>query len=335
MLDVTVEEAKKIIEASKGKRIAVIGDVMLDRFFWGFVSRISPEAPVPVVDLEQESILLGGASNVANNLLSFGVQPLLCGVVGNDNMGKLFLQLSQEKNIDVNGFYVDKNRPTTVKTRIIGNNQHIVRIDRETREPISDDAKQFILNFLNTQTSLDGIILQDYNKGTITKDLIQNIIEFAIKNNIPTFVDPKFDNFFEYLGVTVFKPNKKETQQALGRSLKTFDDIIEAGKEIFFRLKPQYLLMTLGPDGMVLLESSDKYYHVPTHARKVADVTGAGDTAIATFAATYVAGASPKQASAIANFAAGVVCEEPGIVPVSISSLLDSIKENSRGLPKI
>lgn len=335
MLDITVESAKKIIENSKGKRIAVVGDVMLDRFYWGNVSRISPEAPVPVVDLEQESSLLGGASNVANNLLSFGVVPLLCGVIGNDTHGKMFLQLARENHIAEEGFYIDPFRPTTVKTRIIGNNQHIVRIDRETRSPISEEAKNYILNFLNKQANLDGIIFQDYNKGTITKDLIHRIIDFAKRKDIPTFVDPKFENFFEYVGVTAFKPNKKEAQQALGKTFRTFEDILECGKEIYRLIRPNFLLLTLGRDGMALYESADTISHVSTRARKVADVTGAGDTAIATFAATYVAGATPKEAAALANFAAGVVCEEPGIVPVSIASLLESIKENNREAPKI
>lgn len=335
MLNITLDQAKKILENCKGKRIAVVGDVMLDRFFWGNVSRISPEAPVPVVDLEQEISLLGGASNVANNLLPLGVVPLLCGVVGEDTAGKTFLNLAQENNIDVDGLYIDKTRPTTVKTRIIGNNQHIVRIDRETIEPISKEAKRYIIEFLKSQTNLDGIVFQDYNKGTITKDLILRIVDFAKREDIYTFVDPKFDNFFEYVGVTAFKPNKKEAQQALGRTFRSFEDIIEGGKEIYRRLSPNYLLLTLGRNGMLLFESEELISHVPTRARKVADVTGAGDTAIATFSATYVAGAEPKEAVELANFAAGVVCEEPGIVPVSIQSLLDSIKENNLETSKI
>ncbi|MGQ9819819.1 MAG: bifunctional heptose 7-phosphate kinase/heptose 1-phosphate adenyltransferase [Candidatus Kapaibacteriales bacterium] len=335
MLNITLEQAKKILENCKGKRIAVIGDVMLDRFFWGNVSRISPEAPVPVVDLEQEISLLGGASNVANNLLSLGVIPLLCGVVGDDSSGKIFLNLAKNIKLDVDGFFIDKTRPTTVKTRIIGNNQHLVRIDRETTEPISDEAKRYIIDYLKSQSNLDGIIFQDYNKGTITKELIQRIIDFAKLKDIYTFVDPKFENFFEYQGVTAFKPNKKEAQQALGKTFRSFEDIIEGGKDIYRRLSPNYLLLTLGRNGMLLFESEELISHVPTRARKVADVTGAGDTAIATFSAAYVAGAEPKEAVELANFAAGVVCEEPGIVPVSVQSLLESIKENNLENSKI
>lgn len=335
MLNITLEQAKKTLENCKGKRIAIAGDVMLDRFFFGNVSRISPEAPVPVVDLEKEISLLGGASNVANNLLSLGVVPLLCGVVGDDTAGRIFLNLAKEKNIDVDGFYIDKTRPTTVKTRIIGNNQHIVRIDRETIDPISEEAKRYIIEYLTNQTNLDGIIFQDYNKGTITKDLIHRIVDFAKKEDVFTFVDPKFENFFEYVGVTAFKPNIKEAQQALGRAFRSFDDIIEGGKETYRRLRPNYLLLTLGRNGMLLFESEELISHVPTRARKVADVTGAGDTAIATFSAAYVSGAEPKEAVELANFAAGIVCEEPGIVPVSVQSLLDSIKENNLEISKI
>lgn len=330
MLDITVEQAKAIIDNCKGKRIVVVGDVMLDRFFWGVVNRISPEAPVPVVDLESETSHLGGASNVANNLKALGVVPLLCGAVGDDNSGRIFLEIAGNSGIDVSGVYIHPDRPTTVKTRIIASNQHVVRVDRELREPISEEAADFIFRNLESQTNIDAIIFGDYNKGTLTKELIHKIIEFAKSKQIPTFVDPKVENFFEYREVTIFKPNRKEAQQSLGIKFRNFDHIVESGRLLLDRLMASGILLTLGADGMMLFEQSGEVSHVPTRARKVADVSGAGDTTIATFSAAYVAGANFKEAATIANFAAGVVCEEPGIVAITVDSLLESIRKNHR-----
>lgn len=330
MLEVDVERAKYLISKCEGKRIAVVGDVMLDRFFWGTVNRISPEAPVPVVELEEETAHLGGASNVANNLRNLGVTPILCGVIGNDNSGNLFLEIAKQNGIDVSGIYVDPTRPTTVKTRIIASNQHIVRVDREVREPISEDAHLFILEKIANERQLDGIIFQDYNKGTITAKLIHRLVSLANEKEIPTFVDPKFENFFEYKNTTVFKPNRKEAQQALNLKLKSKEQIAEAGIELLKRLNARAILLTLGADGMALIESETEISFVPTRARKVADVSGAGDTTIATFAAIYSTGASMKESATIANYAAGTVCEEPGVVPITIEKLLETIRKNNK-----
>ncbi len=220
MLELDEERARYLISRCEGKKIAVVGDVMLDRFLWGTVNRISPEAPVPVVELEEETAHLGGASNVANNLRNLGVTPILCGVIGNDTSGKIFLDIAQQSGIDISGIYIDQQRPTTVKTRIIASNQHVVRVDREVREPISVDAMLFIIEKIANERNLDGIIFQDYNKGTITPKLIHRLITLANEKEIPTFVDPKFENFFEYQNTTVFKPNRKEAQQALNMKIK-------------------------------------------------------------------------------------------------------------------
>lgn len=332
MIEVDFERAKYLISKCEGKKIAVVGDVMLDRFFWGTVNRISPEAPVPVVELEEETAHLGGASNVANNLRNLGVNPILCGVIGNDNSGNLFLEIAKRSGIDTTGIYIDNQRPTTVKTRIIANNQHVVRVDREVREPISEEATFFIIERIAEAKDLDGIIFQDYNKGTITTKLIHRLISLANEKEIPTFVDPKFENFFEYRNTTVFKPNRKEAQQALNMKIKTREQIIDVGIELLRRLNTKAVLLTLGSDGMALFESEDEVSFVPTRARKVADVSGAGDTTIATFAAIFSTGASMKESATIANYAAGAVCEEPGVVPITINKLLETIKKNKNAL---
>jgi len=330
MHSISEKRAKEIIENCQGKQIAVIGDVMLDRFFWGNVSRISPEAPVPVVDIENETYHLGGAANVANNLKSLGIVAILCGVIGNDNSGRNFVDIANSNGISTLGLYEDSNRPTTVKTRIIGNSQHIARLDRETREQLPPEGEKFILDTLKLRTELAGIIFEDYNKGTISEKLVIQIIEYAKKKKIPVFVDPKFDNFFTYKGVTVFKPNRKEAQQALGFTLRNDKDIEKAGKIMLEKLECENVLLTLGKDGMMLFEKSGEIYSVPTRARRVADVSGAGDTAIATLASAVAGGAKIPEAASLANYASGVVCEEPGIVSITVFNLLNSIIANNK-----
>ncbi len=325
MQSISSIRVKEIIDNAKGKSIAVIGDLMLDRYFWGSVTRISPEAPVPVIDVESESLHLGGAANVAKNLFSLGINPLLCGVLGDDNSGKSFIEITGQSGIDSKGIFIDKDRPTTVKTRIIGNNQQIARIDREIRNEIPPAGLDFILKSLENTSDLSGIILEDYNKGTISAKMISTVINFAKNNNIPVFVDPKKDNFFNYKGVTVFKPNRKEAQQALGLSLRTKDDVITAAKKLIELLECQNVLITLGAEGMMLIEKDGTISTVPTRARHVADVSGAGDTAIATIAAALSGGANIREASAMANYASGLVCEKPGIVSVEIDELIDVI----------
>lgn len=329
MQSLTIQKVADILNKVAGKPIAVIGDLMLDRYFWGSVSRISPESPVPVVDLEDETSHLGGAANVANNLKALGIEPLLCGIIGEDNSGKLFHDIATENGIVTNGIYRDKNRPTTVKTRIIGNSQHIARLDREVREPAGNGFIDYTINAVSNTENLAGIIFEDYNKGAISKELISKVIDFANKRNVPIFVDPKNENFFEYCRVTLFKPNKKEAQQALGAKFNDRESIIESGKELLKRLSCENVLLTLGKDGMMLFESSGEVLEVPTRARHVADVSGAGDTAIATLSAAWAGGATVREAALIANFAAGAVCELPGIVAITKELLISSMIQNN------
>ena len=221
MVDISNKRLNELKNGFSGKRIAVIGDMMLDGYFWGDVKRISPEAPVPVLEVEDEFFRFGGAANVAFNILTLGGIPVPVGVIGNDTYGNIFSSLIKEKNIEDDGIIIDNERPTTTKTRVIANNQHVVRIDKESKAYISNKIESKILSYLESVLDkLDGIILQDYNKGILTPSLISNIISFANKKNILVTVDPKFDNFFEYKNVTVFKPNRKETETVLGIRIK-------------------------------------------------------------------------------------------------------------------
>ena len=328
MHSLSESRVEELMSRWAGRCIAVVGDLMLDRYFWGSVQRVSPEAPVPVVDVEHETFHLGGASNVANNLRSLGASPLMLGVIGDDNSGKLLLDIVYGSGLATDGIVVDSSRPTTVKTRIIGNNQHIARLDREVKSPIGEDMVDRLLDVLQQRRAdLAGIILQDYNKGVITPALIRRVIDFAVPHGIPVHVDPKFQNFFAYEGVTLFKPNRKETQDALGMSLQNDDDIERAGSILLERLRCDNVLITLGARGMMLFERTGTVASVNTKARHVADVSGAGDTVIATIAAAVAGGAGIREAAALANFAAGVVCAEPGIVPIEPQPLLKVVAE--------
>jgi len=325
MRKINIQRTEEILSNLSNATIVVIGDVMLDRFFWGSVSRVSPEAPVPVVDLEKETFHLGGAANVAGNLRSLGAKCVLCGVIGDDNSGVMFKNIAADMGVDCSGLFVDSKRPTTVKTRIIGNNQHITRLDREVKTEIDRDCEDYIFNSVFSKNPR-AIVFADYDKGVITANLIHRISMQAIESNIPIFVDPKFKYFFEYQNTFLFKPNKKEAGQSLGRNLKSNEDVINAGKELKERLNCQNLLLTLGSDGMMLFSKDNEIFTVPTIARNIADVSGAGDTAIATLSAAIAGNADIYEAALLANFAAGAVCEEPGTVQITRERLLKAIE---------
>jgi rfaE bifunctional protein kinase chain/domain len=316
-----------------GKRIAVVGDLMLDRYFWGTVNRISPEAPVPVVEIESESARLGGAANVANNIKSLGGEPLLIGTIGDDNSGAILRELVEQSGFCLDGLIVDSSRPTTVKTRVIAHGQHVVRIDREVRKDITREIQQQILDVLyQNLPSLNGVIIEDYNKGVIVRELIADIVQHAREHNVLVTADPKFNNFFAFKHVTVFKPNRKEVEEALGVRLINDEHVEAAGKEILSRLEAESVLLTRGEKGMSLFESDGTVTHVPTKARKVADVSGAGDTVISTLTIALAAGASLREAASLANFAGGVVCGEVGIVPIDLNSLKSAILDDESGV---
>lgn len=330
MIKITEKRLNKLKENFKGKRIAVVGDIMLDIYYWGDVKRISPEAPVPVLEVENEIYRFGGAANCALNITKLGGIPKPIGIIGYDNFGSIFTSLLTEFNIDNHGIIEDDTRPTTAKTRVIADSQHIVRIDKESKEIISKSIQNKIFNYLKSIIKeLDGIILQDYNKGVLSEELITQIIGLANKNKKLITVDPKFHNFFSYKNVTVFKPNKKEAEDVLGMKIISDEDISLAGNTLLKKLNAKNILLTLGEKGIAVFENGKPEKRMPTKARKVADVSGAGDTVISTLTIALAAGANIYEASYLANYAGGIVCEEVGIVPIEIDRLFDTVmKEN-------
>jgi D-glycero-beta-D-manno-heptose-7-phosphate kinase len=321
----TEDRIRQLIKNFGGKKIAVVGDLMVDSYYWGTVNRVSPEAPVPVVDVVSESTRLGGAANVANNIQTLGGEPILIGLIGNDHPGELFLDLLKEQNLPSEGIVKDTNRPTTIKTRVIAHGQHVVRIDNESKADCPEHLRHMLIDAVKYNIhSIDGIILEDYNKGVITKEIIHDITAVARKYGKPVTVDPKFHNFFEYKEVSVFKPNKREAEEATGIRIKTEDDVLWAGMKLLASLQADNVLLTRGEEGMSLFEKNGDVSHMKTLATNVQDVSGAGDTVISTLTMAMVSGASVKEAAALANCAASVVVRAVGIVPITPEELLTS-----------
>ncbi len=332
MLKLKKEEVKNLKEKFTGRKIAVVGDMMLDSYLWGDVKRISPEAPVPVIEIDDEFYRFGGAANVALNIQKLGGYPIPIGIIGYDNEGSIFSGLMEEAGISSEGIILDDERPTTAKTRVIAGKQHIVRIDRESKNFLKVKLEGRILNLLERMNGeLDAIILQDYNKGVLSPALINKVIAIANKNNIVVTVDPKFDNFFEYKNVTVFKPNRKETADILGTRLDSSKEIEAAGRKLLDELNSKYVLITLGEAGIALFEKDKETKRIPTKAVKVSDVSGAGDTVISTLTIALAAGIDIESAAYLANFAGGIVCGEVGIVPIETDTLINKILSEMDG----
>jgi rfaE bifunctional protein kinase chain/domain len=306
-----------------------VGDFILDRYLWGHVSRISPEAPVPVVEIESETIGLGGAGNVVNNLRTLGAKPVPFGVVGNDATGEVLSGILRNICPDVRGVLKIATRLTSEKTRIIASDQHVVRADRESVVDIGEnEEKALIFAFEETLPEIDALIIQDYNKGVVTARVIEGAIAAAHRRGIPIAVDPKFNNFFAFRGVTVFKPNKKEIESALGVLIASDAQMEEAGRTLFERLACRHILVTRGEQGMTLFSDPHHIEHIRTRARKVHDVSGAGDTVISTLMVAMTGGAELGESAVLANYAAGVVCEEVGVVPIEQDRLIAAIERD-------
>ncbi len=330
-MNITQSKLRSIFRKSKGRKIAIIGDVMLDKYVYGTISRISPEAPVPVVDIERTEFKLGGAANVANNVKALDAVPVLIGVIGNDYDSKHYLDVMKMLGLSTAGIIKDNSRPTTAKTRVIAHSQHVLRVDSEIKDDIAVNTHRKILEFFTKNIkSFAAVILQDYNKGVLTKEMISQIISICKKNKKPVYVDPKFHNFFEFRDVTVFKPNRKETADILAMKIDGEESVKEAGRILIDRLNCEYLVLTRGEKGMMLFDKEKNktvILNIPTKARKVADVSGAGDTVISTIAVMLAGGASIIESVMLANQAAGIVCEEVGIIPVNKNDLISSYKK--------
>ncbi len=326
MIKLSLKRIDQIKNSFSGLKIAVVGDMMLDSYFRGDVKRISPEAPVPVVEVENEFYRFGGAANCALNIQKLGGNPLPIGVIGYDNDGTIFRSLITETSISSDGIIMDETRPTTSKTRVIAHSQHVVRIDKESKQYINKEIQKKIFSFIESHISeLDGIILQDYNKGVLTPWLIEKIIELANLNKVLITVDPKFNNFFNYKNVTVFKPNRKEAEDVLGMKIRNDEDITIAGNKLLEKLNAKNILLTLGESGIAVFEKDKTEKRMPTKARHVADVSGAGDTVISTLTMALAAKANIFESSYLANYAGGLVCEEVGIVPIDKEKLFKTI----------
>ena len=310
----------KVIDSFSNYKVMIIGDVMIDSYLWGKVERISPEAPVPVVTRTSEENRLGGAANVALNIQSLGATPILCSVIGNDLRSKTLYELLENKNITAEGIIEDNNRVTTVKTRIISNHQQLLRIDRELDHPLSQEMEikfiSHIFKVLN-DNKIDSIIFEDYDKGSITPKVIQEIVDEASKRGIPTLVDPKKRNFCEYNNTTLFKPNFKELNEGLNVETNKAnpETLFEAAKILHDKNNISLIMITLSEAG-VFISTGKGYRIIPAHFRAIADVSGAGDTVISVASLCLASGLDPFETAVISNMAGGLVCEKVGVVPI-------------------
>lgn len=311
-----------ILDKFSRSKVLVVGDIMVDQFIWGKVSRISPEAPVPVVEVTSETLLLGGCANVLNNIFSIGGKGTVTGIVGSDSMGRWLVQQLRKMNIETTGIIVEDNRPTIVKTRVIAHHQQVVRFDREYKNPVDSDSLRLMLDYVESQKDeLGAIVVSDYNKGMITGKLITGIRKIISDTDIVLLVDPKQNDFSFYQGCDIITPNHYEAGRALGRELTTDDDIIQGGKTLLSKFKFKAALITRGEEGMTLFENDGTITNIPTVAKEVFDVTGAGDTVIGVLSLSVAAGATFKEAAALANQAAGIVVGKVGTATVSQEEL--------------
>jgi rfaE bifunctional protein kinase chain/domain len=319
-------------------RIVVLGDLILDHYLSGKAERISPEAPVPVILHETEEYRLGGAANVALNLLALGCEPLLMGLIGQDYFGQRILDLLQEQGLSSEGVLCDTKRQTTCKTRILARGQQLLRYDREDRKALSEELELDLLHKLEKlfERKLDCLVFQDYNKGLLQPRLIAKAIELAKQYGIPTVVDPKKDHFLAYRGVTLFKPNLKEVNEALGFSIQEQQpDLLqlqEAAGLLEANLEQEYTMITLGAKGLYLKRQGEQGRLYPTRPRLVADVCGAGDTVVSVAAWALASGFEAEKMAVLANLAGGQVCERLGVVPVDALQLEREYKQGEQVL---
>ncbi|HOP07842.1 MAG TPA: D-glycero-beta-D-manno-heptose-7-phosphate kinase [candidate division Zixibacteria bacterium] len=318
------------ITAGMGRaRIMIVGDIMLDEYWFGSVSRISPEAPVPVVEITSSKQLLGGAANVAANIRTLGDEVVLLGAVGNDEAGGKLTALLNDRSISDDYLILDKSRQTTIKTRVIAHSQQVVRTDRENRHSLDEPIEKKLLDrFMSMIDRVDAVIISDYGKGVITPTLLEAVIQACSHREKFVAVDPKETNFPNYRNVSLITPNHHEAGFAYGRRIQNEQDLLEVGNGLLDRLQARSILITRGPDGMSLFQKDVPPTHIPTFAREVYDVTGAGDTVIATFVSSVAAKANLVEAAIVANTAAGITIAEIGTASVSLPRLSKGLKQN-------
>lgn len=317
--------AQKLLTELRGRRVLVLGDIMLDEFTWGRARRIAPEAPVPVVEVERETRHLGGAANVGANILNLGGIPLVVGVTGTDTSREILKTEFEKLGLEACGLVADASRPTTVKTRVIAHSQQVVRVDRENRSPVNAQIEQDLIETaLEFLDEVDAVVISDYDKGVLTPGLLQAVLPQARRQDLPVCLDPKLRNFPFYKPVTVITPNHHEAEAITRRTIESEETLIEIGHEVRRMLDFPNVLITRGEEGMSLFAASGDLTHIPTVAREVYDVTGAGDTVVATLALALAAGASMLEAAILSNHAAGVVVGKVGTATAKPQEVLAS-----------
>ena len=312
--------------------VLIIGDVMIDSYYYGDVNRISPEAPVPIVSVNKKDNRLGGAANVALNIKALGAKPILCSVIGTDNSAAIFTSLLENENLSTDGIINSEERITTVKTRVIGNNHQVIRVDSEIDTPLSlndNDKIYTAINALIDNHKIDVVVFQDYDKGVITEKLIQDITNLCNNKSIPTAVDPKKRNFAHYKNATLFKPNLKELKEGLNIEINpaNIEEVEAAIDELNQLQKNKINFITLSEHGVLIKDQSTKK-HIPAHIRSIADVSGAGDTVISVASLCLALNQSITMTAEISNLAGGLVCESVGVVPVDKDQLLSEAIAN-------
>ena len=308
-------------------RVLIIGDVMVDAYIWGVVERMSPEAPVPVVQVKARDNRLGGAANVALNILSMGATPILCAIAGNDDNGKLLQRLLDEKKLTKEGIVISETRPTTVKARVIASHQHVLRIDQESDAIATEhEEKELLKRIGKLLPECDVIIFEDYDKGVITPSLIAQVVKWAVENEIATVVDPKKRNFLHYEGVTLFKPNVKELKEGLKIDLDPRDEVQvrAAVKLLKEKLKVEGVMLTRSEHG-VYIDYQGARLSLPAHKREIADVSGAGDTVVAIAALCIAMKLGARETAELSNLGGGLVCQHVGVVPIDKEELLQEV----------
>jgi D-beta-D-heptose 7-phosphate kinase/D-beta-D-heptose 1-phosphate adenosyltransferase len=323
------------IDRFQGAGVLVVGDVMVDEFIWGKVERISPEAPVPVVEVQREVLLLGGAANVVNNIRALGGTVFLAGVVGKDIMGDHLTDELKRINVSTDGIVTLPERPTTIKTRVIAHHQQMVRFDRELRAKIDDETTDKIISYAQSLgAGIRAVVISDYGKGVINERLVSGLVDYAKKKGLIVSVDPKVENFSIYRGVTVITPNHYEAGNGVGNKIVDEESLLATGKLILSKLGCENVVITQGEDGMTLFETTGDVLHIPTVAREVFDVTGAGDTVISTLTLAVAAGAGMRDAALISNYAAGIVVGKVGTAIVTAEELRAEVRRAVGGKNK-